>query len=95
LFYIKPTTASGLNQMFDSGLEVFPNPSQAPGITFLANNSTQLLNIDCYNNAGCKIDAIALNHVSQFNYDKQLTPGVYVFKVTTNKGLINKRVVVD
>ncbi len=72
---------------------LFPNPAQGE-VNLLADDN--LLNVSVYNLLGQQIETIDLDKTKQYKLNtERLTSGIYVVKIKTEKGLVNKRLIIN
>ena len=72
---------------------LFPNPAQGE-VNLLADDN--LLNVSVYNLLGQQIETIDLDKTRQYRLNTSaLAAGVYVLRIKTEKGLVNKRLIIN
>ena len=83
----------GITENEALNVAMFPNPAQSE-VTLLADDN--ILNVSVYNLLGQQIETLDLNKTSQYQLNTSgLAAGVYVLKIKTEKGLVNKRLIIN
>ncbi len=91
--FIKETTTSIVNKDLDHNVKVFPNPATDNiniSLTDLTGEYAQL-----YNSLGQLMMTHTFNQSNTSIAVDDLSPGVYLLNVQTDKGLVNKRIIVE
>ncbi len=83
----------GITENETLNVAMFPNPAQGE-VTLLADDN--ILNVSVYNLLGQQIETLDLNKTSQYQLNTSgLAAEVYVLKIKTEKGLVNKRLIIN
>ena len=78
----------GINEVEENAVAVYPNPSNN---VINVNATSNISNVEVYTITGQKVGDFTANNTSTTISTANLTPGMYLMKIHTDNGVINKK----
>mgnify|MGYP002523822420 CR=1 FL=1 len=78
----------GINEVEENAVAVYPNPSNN---VINVNATSNISNVEVYTITGQKVGDFTANNTNTTISTANLTPGMYLMKIHTDNGVINKK----